>query len=108
MKGLDKYSNFFVSFLQALGLFIYISLVSTVFWKGNEWIGPVTTFLGPMLVLMLFVVSALICGFIAFRYPFYLFWEKKNTKKAVMIVGYTIAWMVLFFFVVLTSLLLVK
>jgi hypothetical protein len=108
VKLLDKYSIGFVSFLQAIGLTLYISLVSTIFWQGNNWFGKVNTILGPILVLSLFVLSALVCGFIAFSYPFHLFWEKKETKKAIKVVGYTICWMVLFFFIVFGSLLLVK
>lgn len=108
MKSLDKYSAGFVSFLQAVGLSVYISLVSLIFWRGNSWFNAGNTILGPILVLTLFVVSALVCGFIAFSYPFHLFWEKKETKKAVKLVGYTICWMLLFFFIVMGSLLLVK
>lgn len=92
-----KKNSLFISFLQATGLAIYISLVSLIFWKGNEWFGPATNFFGPMLVLTLLVASALICGGMALGYPLYLALEKKKTKEAIRIVAYTTIWVIVFF-----------
>jgi len=90
-----------ISFLQALALSAYISLVSIIFWRGNQWFGPIKSILGPMLVLTLFVVSALICAIIVLGYPVYLFWEKKQRKSAIRIVIYTAFWLIGFFFLIL-------
>ena len=93
---LKKPSLPFVGFLQALGLTIYCSLVGLIIWKGNAWFGNMNNFLGPILFLSLFVVSALICALIAGGYPFLVFWDKKNTKEAISLVVYTVLWLVSF------------
>ncbi len=93
-----------ISLYQALGLVIYCGLVAILFWKGNELFGKVPNYLGPLLFLVLFVVSALISAFIVLGYPFILFWEKKQTGKALKLVGYTIAWLVLFILLIILTL----
>jgi len=85
-----------VAFYQALGQIAYILIVAFVFWRGDKWFGPVDNYLGPIVFLTLFVVSASISGLIVFGYPFYIFLEKKQTKEAIKIVVYTTAWLVLF------------
>lgn len=92
-----KLSLSFIAFLQALGLVAYCSLVGYFIWQGENIFGPPYTFLGPAMFLVLFVASALISAFLILGYPFILFWEKKQTIKALKLVIYTIAW--LFFFV---------
>jgi hypothetical protein len=89
------------SLLQALGVTAYISLVAIIFWKGNQWFGKVDPYLGPVLVLTLLVVSAIICALIVFAKPF-LLWQTKKPKKALKLVAYTAAWLVFLFLVLLT------
>lgn len=89
-KKLVKFSLF-----QALGLVAYCSLVGIIFWKGNDWFGSVSYF-GPVFVLLLLSVSVLICGLIVFAFPIFLFWEKKETQKALKLVALTAAWSLLF------------
>lgn len=90
----------FIGFLQALGVVLYCCLVALFFWKGNEVFGVAPNYLGPLLVLLLFVLSALICALIVLGYPITLFWEKKETEKALRLVAYSAAW-IIFFFVLL-------
>lgn len=101
----EKTSLGLISFLQALGLAIYCGLVSLIFWKGNNLFGNSPNLLGPALFLVLFVTSALVSISIIFGYPFYLFWHKKQTQKALKLVGYTTIWLV--GFILLTILLLI-
>lgn len=101
-KKKKTYSLFFIAFFQALALVIYCSLVGLIFWRGDKWFGPAQTFLGPVFVLVLFVVSALISALIGLGYPFILFWERKKTIEALRLVIYTTAWLALFtFFIIL-------
>ncbi|MFH1602147.1 MAG: hypothetical protein ABIB61_04280 [Candidatus Shapirobacteria bacterium] len=86
-----------IALYQALALLGYCGLVGIIFWKGNSWFAAPGYF-GPVFVLLLFAVSALICGLIVFSFPFYLFWEKKETKQALRLVGYTALWALLFVF----------
>jgi len=106
IKKLEQLHPCTISFIQALGLTLYISLVSVIFWKGDEWFGTMHRFLGPMLVLILLVVSALICAIIALGYPVHLFWEKKQRKLAIKIVTSTALWLVGFFLSILVIILL--
>lgn len=83
-----------VSFLQALGLLLYVCLISIVFWKGNQWFPKMHPYVGPILMLTLFAVSALISAIITLGYPFILWQKHKKTKEAVRIVIYTALWVV--------------
>jgi len=95
-----------IGFIQAIGLTIYCSLVALIFWRGNEWFGKMNNLLGPTLVLSLLVVSTLICALIALGYPVWIFWEKKDTKKALRLVAYTAGWLALFVILVMLGLLI--
>jgi len=92
----EKTSLGLISFLQALGLALYCSLVALIFWKGNEWFGKMSDYWGPVLMLVLFTTSALISALLVLGYPLYLFWQKKQTQKAIRLVGYTAIWLVSF------------
>jgi len=86
----------FISFLQALGLTVYISLIGLLMSQGNAIFGKMDTFLGPTLFLIIFVLSAVVCGLVFGYYPFILWWEHKETKKAIRVVFYTAGWLVFF------------
>jgi len=91
-----KFSLGFIAFLQATGLVVYCGLVGLLFWQGDKWVGVPFTFLGPAMFLVLFVASALISALLVLSYPFILFWEKKQTAKALRLVAYTTAWLILY------------
>ena len=101
-----KLSLPFIGFLQALGVFLYVALVALFFWKGNDVFGVAPNYLGPLLVLLLFVFSALVCALLVLGYPITLFWEKKETKKALRLVAYSALWVFFFLFLLLIILLL--
>ena len=86
----------FVAFLQGLGLVVYCGLVGLLMWKGESWFGSLKAPLGSVLFLLLFIFSAIICALIALGYSFLIFWEGKNTKKAIRLVAYTTLWLFLF------------
>lgn len=83
-----------ISFLQAIGLLFYVSLVSIVFWKGNTWFPKMHPYVGPILILTLFAVSALISAIITLGYPFILWQKQKKTKEAIRVVIYTALWII--------------
>ena len=90
-------SIFFVSFLQAVGLSLYIGTVAAVISGASQLfnnVGPV--FWGPVMGLSLFSVSALICALLVGAYPFWVIWEKKQTARAIKILIATAAWFLLF------------
>ncbi|PIV09835.1 hypothetical protein COS31_00520 [Candidatus Roizmanbacteria bacterium CG02_land_8_20_14_3_00_36_15] len=83
-----------ISFFQAFGLTLYCSVVGLLFWKGNAIFGKVPNYWGPLLFLVIFTTSALISGLITLGYPFILFWEKKQTVKALKLIVYTVGWLI--------------
>lgn len=93
---MKKLSLGFISFLQALGLTIYVSLIGLLMWQGETIFGRVNSFLGPALFLLLFIFSAVFCALLFGYYPFILWWEEKETKKAIRVVFYTTGWLVFF------------
>lgn len=76
--------------LQALGVAFYCSLVGLVMWKANEIFGRMNPYLGPVAFLMMFSVSALICGLLVFYKPYKLFSADKK-KEAIDVVIATAA-----------------
>jgi len=86
----------FISFLQALGLSAYCGIVALLIWQGENLFGKMTSFWGPVLFLVLFATSALICALIVLGYPIYLFWQKKERVLALKIAGYTAGWLIFF------------
>jgi hypothetical protein len=87
-------------FLQALGVVIYCSLVGLLMWKGNTIFGKAPNYFGPVAVLLLFSVSALICAVIVFYQPYKLFFDREK-KNAVNLVLFTTGFLVLFLLVFL-------
>ena len=80
-------------FVQALGLGGYCGLVGLVFLNGDSWFGKMDRYWGPMLFLMLFVVSAMISTLIVFYYPYKLFILDKK-REAVQLVMCTTGWLI--------------
>lgn len=97
---MKKLSLGFIAFLQASGLTLYTILIGLFFWKGARIFGPMNNFLGPTLFLLIFMVSAIICALIFGYYPFNLWWEQKETRKAIRLILLTILWLIFFVFLV--------
>ena len=85
-----------VAFLQATGLVVYCLLIGLLIWRGEYVFGPMNNFFGPMLFLVVFVVSVLICALLAFGYAIVLFWDKKESKKSVKLVALTTVWLLFY------------
>lgn len=81
--------------LQALGVAAYCGLAGIVFWKGGQWFGNQTNYVGPFMVLTLFSASALVCAFIALGYPAFLIWKKNQPVRALRLIGWTALFLVL-------------
>jgi SNF family Na+-dependent transporter len=82
------------SFLNSLGITIYISGVSLLMIYGEQIFGKMDNFLGPVAFLLLFVVSAAITGALAVGKPVILYLNKQK-KEAVKLFFYTIGWLAL-------------
>lgn len=89
-----KNSKFFLqSFLQALGVVLYTSGVSYLMLNGESLFGKMKNFWGPLLFLMLFIVSALITSMLVFGRPVYLYFEGKK-KEGITLLFYTAGWLI--------------
>lgn len=87
-------TNNFIAFFQALGLVIYITLVSLLLINGESWFGSLE-FIGPIVLLLIFSTSALICGLIVLGYPIALIFNRQR-RQAFKLVIYTAIWLVVF------------
>jgi uncharacterized membrane protein YidH (DUF202 family) len=85
-------------FCQALGVFAYCLLVGLFIGNANNIVGNLGLPFGPVLVLLLFSASVLVCATLVFYKPYKFFIEGKK-KEALSIVISTAVW--LFVFVVL-------
>ena len=82
-------------FLQALGVSLYIFLIGVFISNANTIFPKIGNFWGPILFLLLFSTSAMICGLIVFLKPYKLFFAGKK-KGAVTVVVATAAWLFAF------------
>ncbi len=77
-----------VGLMQALGVVIYCGSVAGLMWfMGNSNIEP-QGYLGSVLMLVLLVFSAAVCGSIIFGYPAYLV-INKQVKGAIKVLLFT-------------------
>jgi len=94
---LKKLSDPFLAFLQITGLVVYIILISLFF----TFVGPnlnktTTEFFAPIIMLLLFIISAVISATLVLGRFAVLFWDKKY-KKAFTILGWTVGWGLFYF-----------
>ncbi len=98
--------KYLIGLIQASGVALYITLfVSTVMHFGSSFEDDVP-FVTPIIFLMTFVTSALICGSLILAYPI---WQivQDRVKDAALIVAWSIAWLlvILLSFIIMTAVL---
>lgn len=94
-------------FLQALGVAAYCTLIGLFMWNANSIVGKMNNFVGPILILILFSTSALICGLLVFYKPYKLFFADKK-KEAIEVVVSTALWLFTFLIIFLLGLTLTR
>lgn len=87
--------------MQAMGVTLYCSIVAFIMWNGEDIFGGMINYFAPLTFLLLFLVSALSCALMVFYKPYMLFLSGKK-KEAGNLVLYTTGWLILFFFVFLS------
>ena len=91
-----KKSNFYLkSFLCALGTFVYIALVAFLMFNGKNVFGDVSSFMIPVFMLLLLVISASITGLLVFGNPVRLYMDG-HKKEAFTFLFSTLSWLILF------------
>jgi hypothetical protein len=82
----------FTAFLNSLGVTAYITFVSMIIRNGEKLFGKMENFLGPVVFLLLFVLSATITGTLILGRPILWYLEGKKSE-AVKLLFYTIGWL---------------
>ena len=102
-----KLSYQFIGFLQATGLVLYISLIDFfITTMGNKFNTTAANFYAPILMLLLFTISAVISASLVLGKAGILFWNKKY-KESFTLLGWTVGWSV-FYFIFFVMVVLVK
>lgn len=105
-KGVNP-SPKLIGFIQAAGLALYVSLFATLVQQAQSWLllhniqpNPI---LSIVLFLLVFVISALICGSLIFAYPLLLFSSGRRSEAAKTVLWSLIWLVVIALFVTLLS-----
>jgi len=91
--------------IQAIGLVVYITLIATLIYYSNQIFGRVNEFVGPLLFLTLFVVSAMVCSLLMFYEPYQLF-AKNKPKEALELVIKTTKYLGVFLLLIIVGLII--
>ena len=102
MKNINP---FLQSFLCALGVLIYVSTIAILGFNSQAIFGGESSFLIPIMMLLLFVVSATITGGLVLGKPIILYWDGLK-KEAFVFFFSTLAWLVIFLSLVMIFLLI--
>lgn len=79
----------FWAIVDSLGVFVYASLVAFIMFNGEKLFGKVNDFTGPLAILLLFVISAVITGTLFLGRPIYLYLNDFK-KEGVKLFFYTL------------------
>ena len=75
--------------VSAVSVFIYVSAVAWGLFNGERLFGKVESFWGPVVILLLFVLSATITGALILGRPIYLYLNNSK-REAVKLLIYTV------------------
>ena len=85
-----KLSRPFLGFLQSTGLVVYIGLVAYFFTLGPMFSKKSgAAFYAPIIMLLLFILSAVVSALLVLGESGILFWEKKY-KESFTLLGWTV------------------
>ena len=98
---MKKLSNIIIGFFQATSVVLYC-ILAVLIMNNLSRVAPYDQTITGLFILIFFIISALITASSVFAYPIYLYLEKKQTKKAIIIVIITTLWLIGFFLGILT------
>ena len=82
------------SFLNALGVTAYVTVIATVMQNGENIFGNMNQTLAPIVFLILFVLSAGVTGGLVLGKPVLMYLDNQK-KEAVELFLYTLCWLAL-------------
>lgn len=85
-----------IAFLQASGIVLYVSAFVFLINAVQGWMPMRNPIVGPIVLLLAFVISALVCGLLMFGYPCILFFGG-NVAESIRIVLASVVWLLAFF-----------
>ncbi|HRY63700.1 MAG TPA: hypothetical protein P5267_03825, partial [Patescibacteria group bacterium] len=88
--------------IDALGVAIYVVIVALIMQNGEKIFGKMSTIIGPVAFLLLFVVSAAITGALTLGRPVMLYLDNKKAEAVKLFIG-TIGWLLLLMVMILAS-----
>lgn len=94
-----------MSFAQATSVLLYVTLIAWLLFNSQNLFGTAPSFLIPLFVLLLFVVSAAITGLLVLGKPIQLYLNGLK-KEAVVLLLATLAWLVIYTAIVIIVLLI--
>lgn len=97
-----KKNLIFLSLFNAIGVTVYIFLVSLVMQNAEKIFGKMENYLGPIAFLLLFVLSAAVTGFLIIGRPIIFYIDGKKIE-AVSLFLYTIGFLFVIMILVLVS-----
>ena len=100
-----KSSFILKSFIHAAGTFMYICGVALIFFNAQKIFGETKSFLIPVMMLTLFVLSASITGLLVLGRPMWLYLDG-HKKEAVTFLFATLGWLAVFLLTTVAALLL--
>jgi len=95
------------SFLNAGGVLVYITALNLLLTNGEKLLGKMNGLLGPVIILLLLVISASITGLLVFGKPIWMYLEgdKKDSLKQLF---YTLAWLIIIVIVIMVIKIIVR
>lgn len=89
------------SFLSSLGILVWIGIVAYIMQNGDKIFGQMDNiFLGPVTILLLFVVSAVIVGYLMAGQAIFMYIDGKK-KEAINHILYTCGFTALYLVILL-------
>lgn len=88
---MKKLSLEFLGFVQGTSLIVYLLIVSAVMERLATRFGNNQSFVGPVVYLLFFIISAVISATIVLGQSGILFWEKKF-KESFKLLAWTVFW----------------
>jgi len=94
------------SLIHTLILSAYVLLISWIMWNGESKLGGGNNLITTAVLLMLFVLSAAICGLLIFGKPVKLYFDGKK-KEGLKFLFWTIGWILIITIIVFVLMILI-
>jgi len=80
------------SLISAVGVAVYVAVVSFLMSNGEKFFGKMDNFLGPVALLLLFVLSAAVTGALVLGQPAILFLDGRKAE-AIKLFLFSVGWL---------------